>query len=261
MEFIWPGSVPKGGQFFLIKPRRTGVFLGRPISVAGFKHINRQNTDIRASTDRRQKADRPVKNDRRKKTERRLSSEILLRFLITRRGQGSRDLVDLRPGEKAEIIGPLGNSWPLGEIPPGPIALIAGGVGIAPLLAVIPELGKRPFDFYAGFKSNPFGFEHIKSRSLIISTEDGIQGVKGLIPDYFNPLGYKAVFACGPEPMLKAVTLSCISGGVPCYISIERTMACGVGACLGCTIKTSQGNRCSCVDGPVFNAEEIYFER
>ena len=260
LEFLWPGPAPRGGQFFLIKPRRTGVFLGRPISAAGFKFAARQSIDIRESSDRRQKTDKTIKFDRRKNADRRLGDDVVLRFIIARRGNGSRDLVDMRPGEEAELIGPLGNCWPHADVPPGPIALISGGIGIAPLLAVVPELGKRPYDFYAGFKTGSYGLENLKPRALITSTEDGSQGVKGRIPDFFTPLGYSAVFACGPESMLKMIAKGCTSGGVPCFISIEKNMACGLGACLGCSIKTSLGNRRCCTDGPIFNAEEIYFE-
>jgi NAD(P)H-flavin reductase len=224
LEFVWPGPAPRGGQFFLIKPRRTGVYLCRPVSAAG-------------------------------------SSENLLRFLVTVRGRGSRELTELRPGEEAELIGPLGNYWAeLSVDSSGPVALVSGGVGIAPLLAYTRELEKKPFDFYAGFRTGSFGLENIKPRSLVIATEDGSQGLKGRIPDFFTPSGYSAVFACGPEPMLRAVADSCAASGVPCFISMERRMACGVGACLGCTVKTIGGNRRCCCDGPIFNAGEVCFD-
>jgi len=259
LEFIWPGPAPRGGQFFLIKPRRTGVFLGRPISVAGWK---------------------PGKN-----------AGGILRFFVVRRGLGSRELVDIRPGEEAELIGPLGNYWALADIfasgilesgsaepdsvdeyeEHDPIALVGGGMGIAPLLAFAGELGDSsrnpvPYDFYAGFRTGSFGLESIKSqtsgpRSLTIATEDGSEGVKGRITEFFTAVGYSGVFACGPEPMLKVVGDACIASEVPCFVSLEKHMACGVGACLGCTVKTTNGNRCCCADGPIFNAEEVCFDK
>ncbi|MCL2320177.1 MAG: dihydroorotate dehydrogenase electron transfer subunit [Treponema sp.] len=245
MEFIWPGPAPRGGQFFLIRPRRTGVFLGRPVSVAGWKpsvpvHGGEEHSHAEAGG--------------------------MLHFLVIRRGQGSRELTDLRPGEEAELTGPLGNSWDAADIPEGPVALVGGGVGIAPLLAAVPEMGKRPFDFYAGFRTGSYGLDDIKTqspgpRSIIIATEDGSLGLKGRIPDFFTPSGYSGVFACGPEPMLRAVGDACIACGIPCFISMEKRMACGVGACLGCTVKTTRGNRRCCADGPVFNAEEVCFDR
>jgi NAD(P)H-flavin reductase len=89
--------------------------------------------------------------------------------------------------------------------------------------------------------------------------------VKGRIPDYLDPSQYRAVFACGPVPMLKAVAAKCKQAGTPCYVSMEQRMACGVGACLGCTIKTTarqsgEANRHCCTDGPIFNAEEVIFD-
>jgi NAD(P)H-flavin reductase len=128
-------------------------------------------------------------------------------------------------------------------------------------LAYAAELDERSFDFYAGFRTGSFALENIRPRSLVVATEDGSRGEKGRITDFFTPTSYSAVFACGPEPMLKAVAGVCIAGGgVPCFISMEKHMACGVGACLGCTVKTTRGNRRCCADGPIFNAREICFD-
>jgi NAD(P)H-flavin reductase len=140
---------------------------------------------------------------------------------------------------------------------PGKIALVAGGVGIAPLSALGDELGGG-FDLYAGFRSRPFGLEFLEKKAgrLVIASEDGSGGRKGRIPDFLEAGEYRAVFACGPEPMLRALAEKC--GGVPCYISMERYMACGVGACLGCTVETAGGNRRCCADGPIFPAGDIF---
>jgi len=280
LEFIWSGPAPKSGQFFLIRPRRTGVFLPRPISVAGYRprkssEAGRLAKNLRYSerrnfaAERRQKIDRVIRYDQRVSIDRRFDEGGVLRFLVTRRGQGSRDIVDMRPGEEAELIGPLGNFWPLDDIPPdflrgkhaaGPVALIGGGIGIAPLLMIAPELGKKSYDFYAGYRTGFYGLETIKPKALILATEDGSVGVKGRILDFFTPKGYCRVFACGPEPMLRAVADLCIASGVPCFLSVERHMACGVGACLSCKIKTLDGSQRCCTDGPIFNAEELCFE-
>jgi NAD(P)H-flavin reductase len=215
----------------MIKAEFGGVFLGRPISTAGWEM--------------------PVPGD-----------PGILRFIIARRGRGSEELMNLRKGSRAELSGPLGNCWADAGavIPEGPVALISGGVGVAPLACYVPELGERPYDFYAGFKSRPFGLEKIKPRSLVIATEDGSEGLQGRIPDFFSPKGYSIVFSCGPAPMLKTIADICEKSGVPCYISMERHMACGVGACLGCTVKTWTANKRCCADGPIFNAAEVVFD-
>jgi len=254
IDFFWPGPAPKAGQFFIIKPLRSAVFLGRPISVAAWKAAE--------------------------------GAGGKLRFIVAVRGRGSRELADLKPGEKAELIGPLGNSWAEASaqaglslqaasssqaVPPDkPLALVAGGVGIAPLLAFISE--NISFDLYAGFRTQSKseweaylsaalpGSQSAEPRKLIIATEDGSLGLKGRIPDFFAPDGYAAVFACGPEPMLKAICARCIASDVPCFVSMEKHMACGVGACLGCRVKTVNGNLCCCTDGPIFNAGELIFD-
>jgi NAD(P)H-flavin reductase len=242
LVFAWPGenrsprdTVPKAGQFFMIKPQRSAVFLARPISVAQWQ----DNT---------------------------------LTFLIALCGKGTQELALMQSGEKAELIGPLGNAW--ADFLPSvknsgnkPIALVGGGIGLAPLNALPGEESDYVFDLYAGFRT---GFRNAEEKTallgaagaanIIIATEDGREGLKGRIPDFLEPEKYAAVCACGPQPMLKAVAEKCKIAGVPCFISLERRMACGVGACLGCTVKTVNGNRRCCADGPVFKAEEVIFD-
>jgi NAD(P)H-flavin reductase len=211
------------------------VFLGRPISAAGW------NNDA-------------------------------VHFLVAKKGRGTEDLSQMQRGERAELIGPRGNAW--GDFFPGgddkkKIALVGGGIGLAPLEALVAEMPNTGFDFYAGFRSS---FRDDNERrgilgpafsgcgKLIIATEDGSEGLKGRIPDFLDTKNYAGVFACGPEPMLKAVAARCKKTGTPCFISMERPMACGAGACLGCTIKTTGGNKRCCADGPIFPTEEILFD-
>jgi NAD(P)H-flavin reductase len=242
LDFVWPGEgqppraeLPRAGQFFMIKPRRSAVFLARPISVAQWQN----NT---------------------------------LSFLIALRGKGTRELAAMQSGEKAELIGPLGNAWLdfLPSVENGgaqPIALVGGGIGLAPLNALLAVQTKYQFDLYAGLRT---GFNNAEEKAallgaagaanIIIATEDGKEGFKGRIPDFLEPEKYAAVCACGPEPMLKAVAAKCKIANVSCFISMERRMACGVGACLGCTVRTVSGNRRCCADGPVFKAEEVIFD-
>ncbi|MDR2718363.1 MAG: dihydroorotate dehydrogenase electron transfer subunit [Treponema sp.] len=258
LDFVWQDgtqvklSPPKAGQFFMVKPKRSAVFLARPISVA----------NIEADT---------------------------VRFLIARRGSGTQELAALRSGDEAELIGPLGNAWAdfLPLVKHGgnkSIALVGGGIGLAPLQALLHEKTEYRFDLYAGFRtgfknqnekaallcggvfhcSDQSGFENRIGRNeehnIIIATEDGTDGLKGRIPDFLEPEKHAAVCACGPQPMLKAVAAKCAAAGVPCFISMERRMACGTGACLGCTVRTVNGNRRCCTDGPIFKADEVIFD-
>jgi len=281
LDFVWQSaqiklaaskaSAPRAGQFFMIKPKQSSVFLGRPISVARWEP---------AATDQdfiRRKAQGKKTPYQRYLTGKYLESDTVS-FLIARRGQGTRELAAMHTGDEAELIGPLGNAWadflPLAKDgDKKPIALIGGGIGIAPLNAllletILRETSEYRFDLYAGFRT---GFKNdeekfallgacIEANKIVIATEDGTDGHKGLIPDFLEPEHYAAVCACGPEPMLKAVAAKCKAAGVPCFISMERRMACGVGACLGCTVKTVSGNRRCCADGPIFKADEVIFD-
>lgn len=222
MQVSWDGPAPQAGQFFMLRLVRSGVLLGRPISVFGYKRG-------------------------------------LVSFLIAERGKGSRELVRVRPGEAIELSGPLGNTWPKPPEGDGPLALVGGGIGIAPLINLIEQHGPRNYHFFGGFRSRPYGLEAIPPNNLTIATEDGSTGHRGRIPDFCNPAEFKLVYACGPIPMLQRIAESCRQGGIPCYISLEERMACGVGACLGCTVRTTGGNRRCCVDGPIFPAEEVLF--
>lgn len=245
LSFSWQGPEPKAGQFFMIKPERTGVFLGRPISTAAWN---------------------PTKK--------------IVEFMIAIRGVGTLDLSDMAPGEYAQLTGPLGNTWInyLSILYDNrEFALVGGGIGVAPLLALAAELPEKSFDFYAGFKTKfrtnderygilgPVSSMDTKSEKpggrLVIATEDGSEGFNGLITDFLEPGKYAAVCACGPAPMLKKIAAICKKADVYCFVSMEQRMACGVGACLGCTIKTKQGHLHCCTDGPIFPAQELRFDK
>jgi NAD(P)H-flavin reductase len=236
LQFIWECSVPKAGQFFMIKPERTSVFLPRPIGI--FEYDNEQK---------------------------------LVKFLISRRGRGTIELSQVSVGEKVLLTGPIGNCWErfLPESTNGKIGLVGGSAGIAPLAALVAEKPDYNFHFFAGFKQ---GFREkeeedaiigsgVKSKKLIISAEDGRNALIGRITDFMIDLeSFDCVFGCGPLPMLNALKKKCESKNVACYLSLESRLACGVGACLGCTIQTSNGLRCCCKDGPIFSATEVMFD-
>jgi NAD(P)H-flavin reductase len=238
LDFAWAGPTPRPGQFFLIKPEPSAVFLGRPLSVAGWAGGR-------------------------------------VTFLIARRGRGTEELAALHIGKKAALTGPLGNSWedfPLPWENRRRAALVGGGVGIAPLLSLGAVLPEGSFDFYAGFRALRNKREQKKLLGPVLhcghetviavenADESGAAVRQGRITGFLDPRQYAMVYACGPEAMLKAVAASCKEAGTPCFVSLERPMACGVGACLGCTVRTRGGNRRCCTDGPIFNAEDLIFD-
>ncbi len=230
IECAWDGPPPLPGQFFMLRARRSAVLLGRAISAFGW---------------------RPYRDGAGQ-------SGGVLRFLVARRGRGSAELVELVPGDIVELTGPLGSGWP--ATAEGRPALVAGGVGIAPLAFLAGNVPAGSYDLYAGFRSGSYGLDTFQPEHATIATDDGSVGRHGRITEFFEPGAYAAVYACGPEPMLRAVAKACAATGTACYLSLERRMACGVGACLGCTVSTVAGNRRCCVDGPVFDAREVLFD-
>ncbi len=178
-------------------------------------------------------------------------------FLYGVRGRGTEILSRLSPGDAVGLTGPLGNGWPQRA---GRIALVGGGLGIAPLYYAAKIL--RNADVYLGFADAPFlvdEFARVAAR-MLVSSETGTGGTEGLITDIFRPDGYDACYACGPRPMLAALDRICRRAGVPLYVSLEERMACGVGACLGCAVRTVHGYARVCRDGPVFPASEVIWD-
>ncbi len=255
LSIPWPGAIPKPGQFFMLRPVRSSVFLGRPISVAGADANSGADANPGADADLGADANPGADAD---------GGGCALRFIIAERGRGTAELIALRAGDEVELSGPLGNTWPEEASAQSahrkPIALVGGGIGIAPLLFFATTLPAGSYDFYAGFRSKSYGLEGLEARTTVVATEDGCEGCTGRIPDFIEGADYSAVYACGPEAMLRAVVQVCESAGTPCWLSLERRMACGVGACLGCTVATKAGNRRCCVDGPVFSSQEVIFD-
>lgn len=179
-------------------------------------------------------------------------------FLYQTVGKGTEALSELEPGDKLKIMGPLGNGFDVDNIK-GKIAVVTGGIGIAPMLYVTESLKNSQVDLYCGFRSDTYMLENFEKYvdSINISTEDGKIGHKGYITEIFQPNLYDVVLCCGPEPMMERVIVMCREQSVPIYVSMEKHMACGIGACLVCTCKTKQGNKRTCKDGPVFLGEDI----
>lgn len=181
-----------------------------------------------------------------------------IEFMYQIVGEGTKALSSLRAGDELEITGPLGNGFDIKNIK-GKIAVVAGGIGTAPMNYVVKSLKNSEITAYYGFKNSPYCAEAIKDvvNELRISTEDGSFGHKGYITEIFEPEKYDMVLCCGPEIMMNKVIEMCREKNVPVYVSLEKHMACGIGACLVCTCKTKAGNKRTCKDGPVFNGYDL----
>jgi len=187
-----------------------------------------------------------------------------LSLLIKKVGDGTIALSKLQVGEILNLVYPLGNTF---SMPAGESALlIGGGVGIAPMLMLakrMKENGKNPdvliggrtsSDIIEPEKYHPFG-------EVFVTTDDGSLGEKGMVTQHSVFLEkikqYSAIYACGPDPMMKAVARVAASYDIPCEISLENTMACGIGACLCCVVETTDGNKTTCIEGPVFDTRKL----
>jgi len=185
-------------------------------------------------------------------------SEEKLTFLYEVKGEGTRIFSKLRRGDSIQLLGPLGNGFDIENIR-GKIAIVTGGIGIAPMYFTSRMLKNCVIDVYTGFRKDVYLIDDLKKyvENIYISTDKGNKGHKGYIIDIFNPKEYDIVLSCGPKLMMNKVVESCKSHNVKLYISMESNMACGIGACLGCTCKTVDGNKRTCVEGPVFPGEDV----
>jgi dihydroorotate dehydrogenase electron transfer subunit len=184
-------------------------------------------------------------------------------------GRGTSMIAGLKPGELVEILGPIGNGFTLPDNAYN-IALIAGGVGMPPLFCFA-EYVKQHSDcrsrialFYGGRKDRDLLELDLWGQTqvgLFIATEDGSMGERGFVTETFikehRRQRFDYIAACGPQVMLQAVQKIALVEGISGQLSLEANMACGVGACLGCTCETNQGYKRVCVDGPVFPMQEV----
>lgn len=185
-----------------------------------------------------------------------------LSFLYELRGDGTRKLAALQSGETVRLTGPSGNGFPTDKLH-GHIAVAGGGIGIAPLLYLCRALRAQgcTVDFFAGFRDTAYALEAFQAvcDSVSVATESGAQGVKGFVTALFKAGEYDAVCTCGPDVMMQNVARMCFAAKTPVYVSKETVMACGLGACLGCTCKGTDGAMHSvCKDGPVFEGRVMY---
>jgi len=240
-------KTPMPGQFVMTRERgRIDPLLGRPFGVYHFE---------------------------------RSESEATVEILYKVVGKGTLLLSRLREGDFVEVLGPYGRAF---DVYPeaGRVVFICGGIGVAPITYLASHYrrltGARNVKlvcYYGASKAeNLVGIEKIKDiiNEVHISTDDGSAGYKGLVTERFSKdissydPGSSKIYACGPRSMLKQLSELLAENSVSCQILMEERMACGVGACLGCTVLLKDGegkggHARACIDGPVFNIRDIHW--
>lgn len=220
------------GQFIGVFPKNKSTILPRPISIC---EVNEEKTALR----------------------------IVYRIA----GQGTKEFSSYTAGDKVDILGILGNGFPLEAGKGKKTFLMGGGIGVPPILQLAKELDAEK-QVVVGYRDNNLFLKEDldKYAAVYVATEDGSAGTKGNVMDAIaaNALDAEVIYACGPMPMLRAIKKYAEEKEIKAYISLEEHMACGVGACLGCVVKTKEvdhhshvNNARICTDGPVFDAEEV----
>ena len=183
-------------------------------------------------------------------------------FLYQTVGKGTKIMAKLKAGDEIKIQGPLGNTFPVEEVKGKKVGIITGGIGIAPMKLLVKNLEADTVEIHCGFRNESYLVDSLKPyvNNIYISTESGNEGHKGYVTDEFDASIYDVVLCCGPEIMMNKVIKICKDKNVPVYVSMEKHMACGVGACLVCTCKTKDGNKRTCKDGPVFLGSDVILD-
>lgn len=193
-----------------------------------------------------------------------------LKILFQVVGIGTEILCGLKRGISLNIIGPLGKGFDITIPHESKALLIGGGIGIAPLFFLsdrMRDLGiSHSFMFGA---RNLSGIDSVKKflpDKCVYSTDDGSEGYCGYIHEMLDlNIGIyspSVIYTCGPDPMMREVARVAHKNGIPCQVSLEERMACGIGACFGCAVPHLDGRMVrTCVEGPVFDSREVFFER
>lgn len=187
-----------------------------------------------------------------------------MHLLVKSVGDGTRSIAGLPKGSMLNVIFPLGRGFTLTQ--GSEVLLVGGGCGVAPLYFLADQLfrkgnkvsvligGRSAGDILLNDEYRSFG-------NVYIATEDGTLGEKGMVTNHSvlrqKDLAFSMIYCCGPDGMMKAVAHIAETHGINCEVSLENTMACGIGACLCCVVETKQGNQCVCTEGPVFNIDRL----
>ena len=185
-------------------------------------------------------------------------------LLVQIKGEGTRHLSFLKKADSLNVLFPLGNHFSLPE--KDNVLLIGGGCGVAPLLFLAQYLAEHNIHpkILTGWRNKEDIIELQEYRNfgeVLITTEDGSEGEKGLVVDHSILMkekpGFSMIYCCGPDPMMKSVAKIARMHEIECEVSLENLMACGFGACLCCITPTLDGNKRVCVEGPVFNSKML----
>lgn len=225
---LWPG------QFVHIKAYgRSDLLLRRPISV--------NSVDFNKST---------------------------LKLIVQSKGEGTQAICKVQMGDYLDVISPCGKGFLLNK-KIKKAAVIGGGIGVAPLKYAIEYYKDIEFDSFIGFRSKEYAYQLDEfktiSKNTYVCTDDGTLGTKGFVTmDLDKSLEteeYDVVIACGPKPMLKSLKTVIDKHNVPCLVSLEERMGCGIGICKVCVCKTKKNGEENhervCMEGPVFDINEV----
>lgn len=220
------------GQFICIYPKDKSTLLPRPISICEVREDGKA-----------------------------------LRVVYRVAGAGTGEFSGYKAGDSISVLGTLGNGFPVDEAKGKKVFLMGGGIGVPPILELAKQM-EADKQIIVGYRDDKTflkeDFE--KYGKVYIATEDGSVGTKGNVMNAIAENGLEAdvIYACGPMPMLRAIKAYASEHHIKAYISLEEHMACGVGACLGCVVKTKEIDHHShvhnariCTDGPVFEADDV----
>jgi len=190
----------------------------------------------------------------------------ILYLLVKIVGEGTRTLSFLETGNTVNLVYPLGNTFTTEGVKN--VLLVGGGCGIAPMLYLARHLhnlkikttillgGRTESDILEAEAFRQYG-------EVYISTDDGSLGEKGFLTNnsvMARISNFDRLYCCGPLPMMKVLAAIAKQHQTDCEVSLENTMACGIGACLCCVTQTTAGNKCVCTEGPVFNVKQLQWQ-